>query len=72
MLKSGLKNLLETLGNFQTRVLLTLVYILVAIPTSVVVKMFYDPLQLRCRKEGSNWKSKIAQNDKVGRASKQY
>lgn len=72
MFRSGLKNFLEMLGNFQTRVLLTLVYVIVAIPTSVVVKMFYDPLQLKSGKERSRWRTKIGHGNDVDRASRQY
>jgi hypothetical protein len=52
--------------------LLTLVYVLVAVPTGVVLRIFSDPLQLKHNKGTSSWNPKEAQNNDSSRASRQH
>ena len=66
------KHVLEVAGNIQARILLTLVYILVAVPTGIVLKIFRDPLQLKHARGTSNWKPKEVQNNDSTRASRQH
>jgi hypothetical protein len=42
------------IGNFQSRVLLTLFYFLILAPFGLAVRMFRDPLGLKPR-QGSHW-----------------
>jgi len=42
------------IGNFQSRVLLTIFYFLILAPFGLAVRVFRDPLGLR-RRQGSHW-----------------
>ncbi|HUI52643.1 MAG TPA: hypothetical protein VLX60_12715 [Terriglobales bacterium] len=43
------KRLAHKIGNFQARVLLTLLYALPVLPFGVAVRLFSDPLQIKRR-----------------------
>ena len=43
------KRLARRIGDFQARVLLTLIYVLVILPFGVGVRLFADPLRLKHR-----------------------
>ncbi len=47
------KRLAHRIGNFQARVLLTLVYAVLVLPFGIVVRLFGDPL--RIKKPPDNW-----------------
>ena len=46
---SAWKRLARKIGNFQARVLLTILYAIVVLPFGVVVRLFADPLQIKRR-----------------------
>jgi len=59
-LREGLKiiwvswtRLAHRIGNFQARVLLTVLYAVLVFPFGVIVRLFADPL--RIRKRPANW-----------------
>ncbi len=43
------KRLAQKIGNFQARVLLTVIYAVLILPFGLVVRFFSDPLRLRRR-----------------------
>lgn len=49
------KVIAKKIGNFQSRLLLTLFYLLIVPFFALIVKVFKDPLHLRPPKGGSFW-----------------
>jgi hypothetical protein len=47
----GWKRLAHRIGNFQARVLLTLLYAILVFPFGVVVRLLADPLRIKHRPE---------------------
>jgi len=45
----GWKRVSHAIGNFQARVLLTILYFTVVLPFSIGVRLFSDPLRMRHR-----------------------
>ncbi|MGB2887247.1 MAG: hypothetical protein WBC04_06105 [Candidatus Acidiferrales bacterium] len=43
------KRLAHRIGDFQARVLLTLIYVCLVLPIGVAVRFFADPLRVKCR-----------------------
>jgi hypothetical protein len=48
----GWKRVAHAIGNFQARVLLTLLYIVLVLPFGLAVRLFSDPLRIRRRPQG--------------------
>jgi hypothetical protein len=48
-LKWSWKRVVQTVGNIQARVLLTIFYALVMFPFGVAVRLFFDPLRMKQR-----------------------
>ena len=46
------KRLAHKIGNFQARVLLTVIYAVIVLPFGLLVRLFADPLRVRRRPEG--------------------
>jgi len=46
------KRIAHKIGNFQARVLLTILYIVLVLPFGLGVRLFADPLQIRKRPTG--------------------
>jgi len=44
--------LAHTIGNFQARVILTILYAIVVLPFGLIVRLFSDPLRIRHRPRG--------------------
>lgn len=59
-MKKGLLKVLRKIGNFQSRVLLTLVYFILLLPIGVIVRSFSDAMQAKPGDRGlsSYWKFK--------------
>ena len=45
---------METIGNFQARLLMLLIYVVVISPIGIIVRLFADPLDIR-RENSSSW-----------------
>jgi hypothetical protein len=71
----GLSKVLHKVGNFQSRVLLTLVYFILLLPIGVIVRFFSNAMQRRPddRQLSSYWKFKqpAAGPDAVEKARRQ-
>lgn len=46
------------MGGFQSRILLSFFFFLVVSPLALAVKLFSDPLRIRCRSSSSHWLQK--------------
>ena len=46
---NGWKRVSHAIGNFQARVLLTVIYALIVLPFGLVVRLFADPMRIRRR-----------------------
>jgi hypothetical protein len=57
------------LGNFQARVLLTILYAVVLLPFGICVRLFADPL--RIKKSSAKWLSRSRQTINMSWAHKQ-
>ena len=45
----GFRAVMERVGNFQARVILTLMYAIIMLPFGVMVRLFSDPLRIKKR-----------------------
>ena len=60
-------------GRFQTRILLTVFYVLVVGPASLIAKLFrHDPLNRRIDKDADYWKDHDATGSDLERARHQF
>ena len=70
-----LLKVLRKIGDFQSRVLLTLVYFILLMPIGVIVRFFSDAMQTKpdVKQLSSYWKFKqpTAQPDKMEKARRQ-
>lgn len=48
----GWKRIAHIIGNFQARVLLTILYAILVLPFGVIVRLFSDPLRIKHRPAG--------------------
>lgn len=57
------------IGNFQARVLLTILYVVLVLPFGVIVRLFADPLRIKKRPE--KWLAETAEAYDMQWAQKQ-
>ena len=57
------------IGNFQARVLLTILYVVLVLPFGVIVRLFADPLRIKRRPE--KWLAETAEAFDMQWAQKQ-
>lgn len=75
--KKTLKNLWEQwkkitvkIGNFQGRIILTLLYFIFVTPIAIYLKLFYDPLKLK--KSKPEWILKNIQDTTLNEMRRQF
>ena len=56
----GWKARARDIGDFQSRLLLTIFYFTVLAPFAVLMRLFSDPLRLRPRAPGTAWSERTA------------
>ncbi len=61
----------HAIGNFQAQVILTIFYLILLAPLSVIMRIFSDPLNLR-QKGRSNFSKWEYQDESLAQAKKQY
>ena len=66
------KAVAKKIGNFQSRLILTLFYLLIVPPFALIVKVFKDPLRLRAPKEGSYWLVRTTPHPTESTARRQF
>lgn len=65
------KRIAELVGNFQAKILLTILYFLLFAPVAVGVKLFSDVLRLKLRKT-SYWILREMETPKIENARRQF
>lgn len=66
------KVLAQKIGDFQARVILTLLYFVILGPMAILFKVFRDPLGLRPPAGPSIWVAKPAHEDSLEMAKRQF
>ena len=66
------KVLAQRIGDFQARVILTLVYFVILGPMAIVLKLLRDPLGLKPPAGSSIWVSKPAHEDSLEASRRQF
>ena len=61
-----------SIGDFQARVLLSLLYFVLIPPFGLLVRALMDPLQLRRRSRGSFWVPTPARGQSLADARRQF
>lgn len=65
------KKIAHKIGAFQSRVLLSVLYVILIIPFSLAVKFFIDPLRLKKKPVDSYWIPRPAQEPSMEEARRQ-
>jgi hypothetical protein len=63
------KRLAHKIGNFQARVLLTLLYAIILLPFGLIVRLFSDPLRIKHRP--TKWIDSLEEHHDMSWAQKQ-
>ena len=50
------KRLARIIGDFQARLLLTVLYVVLIVPVGLVIRLLSDPLQVRGGASGTHWR----------------
>lgn len=66
------KEIAQYIGDFQSRIILTLFYFTVLVPFGLFTRLFGDPLRVRPRTGDSNWSPRKAQDVDLPTARRQY
>ena len=66
------KVIAKKIGNFQSRVILTLFYLLIVPIFALIVKVFKDPLHLRSSEGESYWRERTAPQPTESSARRQF
>jgi hypothetical protein len=67
----GWKKVAHVIGVFNTRLIMSVLYFLVVLPTGLIFRLFSDPLHLREPKD-SNWEQLPAQHHSLESARQQF
>jgi hypothetical protein len=65
------KNGAKVVGDFQARLLLGILYVLLVLPTGLIVKLGGDLLEIRPNKATSYWKTRAADSSLLRPARRQ-
>jgi hypothetical protein len=68
----GFSRVMETVGNFQARLLLTVFYLVVAAPFGLGVRFSSDPLHLRWQRGAARWHVREPRASTLDAARRQY
>ncbi len=60
----------KQIGDFQARLILSLFYILIVLPTGLIARMFSDPLGLK--KSAAHWNAKPSPPPRIEDARRQF
>ena len=61
----------QVIGDFQSRVVLSLFYFVIVLPFGLVIRLFGDPLKIR-KDRGSSWTDFDARATTVEKAKRQF
>jgi hypothetical protein len=62
----------QIVGDFQARILLTLIYFIIVTPFGVLVRVLSDPLKLKHTPHSSTWFPKPAEGATLENARRQF
>ena len=68
----GWKVFAEHFGNFMSGIILTILYFTVMLPYGLALRLFMDPLAIKSKTQGSNWKPLSEKSPKIESYQKQY
>ena len=68
----GFSAVMERVGNFQARLLLTVFYLVIAAPFGLGVRVVSDPLRLRWHAGMSGWVERAGHEPSLDWARRQY
>ena len=68
--KNKWKKIAKTVSNFQTKLILTIVYFLLITPIALIYKIFADPLKLK-KKKTANWAERKPEDLTILKARRQ-
>ena len=68
----GFSRVMERVGNFQARLLLTVFYLVIAAPFGLGIRILSDPLRLRHHQTASAWIPRDPRDASLDSASRQY
>ncbi len=69
---SAWKEIAACIGDFQSRLLLTLFYFTIALPFGLLLRLVSDPLRVRRPPAGTGWLRRQAQNPDLPSAQRQF
>jgi hypothetical protein len=62
-LRFGWKEIVSSIGDFQARWLLTVIYFTFVLPFGLITRLVKDPLSIRHRPIGSAWSKRVTLNE---------
>lgn len=62
----------NAIGNFNSRVILTLLYFTIILPFGLAVRIFADPLRIRNRRRSSLWSPTESPEPSLDSARRQF
>jgi hypothetical protein len=68
----GWKEIAEDIGDFQSRLLLTVFYFTVAVPFALLARFVIDPLGLRKTPVSSGWRKRQTGDQSLASVRKQF
>jgi len=68
----GWKHFAKMVGDFQARVILTVIYFLLVAPYAVIVRAVSDPLRTKSGARASMWQGKAAERISLETARRQF
>ncbi len=69
---AGWKRIAQKIGDFQARVILTLMYFLILGPIALLTKLFRDPLAMKRPPQASAWARKSLEQQGLEAARRQF
>ena len=66
------KAIATEIGNFQARLILSLLYFVVVTPFGLAVRFLSDPLRIKHRREVTHWQAKEMPDSTLDRARSQF
>jgi hypothetical protein len=66
----GWQRVAKKIGDFQARLILTLFYFLIVLPTGLIARLFADPLALR--KKSAEWEKRVNVATRLEEARRQF
>lgn len=68
----GWKEIAGYIGDFQSRLLLTIFYFTVLVPFGLIVRLFSDPLHIKVKTLKSGWTEREAGSTQLSDARRQF